>query len=133
MLGLLACSGDAAVSAGSDTIQRPRTRTSGQQRASKATQRRFAEDFNREIQNAYFNFQLPGKCLARAKLESEFNERYKFWREKTAYPQLIGDFYFTETGANQTLLRYPDKDKGEFAPGRLELKKLNTPEAEIFR
>jgi signal transduction histidine kinase len=76
--------------------------------------KRFAEDFNREIQNAYFNFQLPA-VLWRNQNWAEFNQRYKFWREKTSYPQLIGDFYFVELGEKQNISRY-NKEKGAFEP-----------------
>lgn len=77
-----------------------------------ADTKRFAEDFNREIQNAYFNFQLPASGW-KEKNWSDFNERYRFWREKTAYPQLIGDFYFAEFGESRNLSRY-DREKGAF-------------------
>ncbi|MGC2236010.1 MAG: HAMP domain-containing sensor histidine kinase [Pyrinomonadaceae bacterium] len=76
--------------------------------------KRFAEDFNREIQNAYFNFQLPAGVW-RNQNWAEFNQRYKFWREKTSYPQLIGDFYFVEFGESQNISRY-NKEKGAFEP-----------------
>ncbi|HEY0429326.1 MAG TPA: HAMP domain-containing sensor histidine kinase [Pyrinomonadaceae bacterium] len=72
---------------------------------------RFAEDFNREIQNAYFNFQLPA-AVWRNQNWNEFNQRYKFWREKTVYPDLIRNFYFTELGG-QNLLRY-NRENGAF-------------------
>jgi signal transduction histidine kinase len=76
--------------------------------------KRFAEDFNREIQNAYFNFQLPSKSW-RAGNWDEFNKRYQFWGEKTAYKGLIKDFYFVELGAEEKLVHY-DKEKGVFEP-----------------
>ena len=56
---------------------------------------RFAMDFNREIQNAYFNFQTDPKTW-KEKNWNSFNERYDYWRDKTAYPELITDFYFFE-------------------------------------
>ena len=71
--------------------------------------RRFAEDFNREIQNAYFNFQLSGEVW-RDKNWSEFNQRLDFWRGKTAYPNLIKNFYFVET-SGENLLRYDNQNK----------------------
>src|SRR5437764_14879019 len=55
----------------------------------------FAADFNREIQNAYFNFQTDSEAWKK-KDWTPFNERYDFWREKAAYPTLIKDFYFFE-------------------------------------
>lgn len=71
--------------------------------------RRFAEDFNREIQNAYFNFQLNSEVW-RDKNWNEFNQRLDFWRGKTAYPNLIKNFYFVELGS-ENLLRYDNQNK----------------------
>ncbi len=71
--------------------------------------RRFAEDFNREIQNAYFNFQLNSEVW-RDKNWNEFNQRVDFWRGKTAYPNLIKNFYFVELGG-ENLLRYDNQNK----------------------
>jgi signal transduction histidine kinase len=79
--------------------------------------RRFGEDFNREIQTAYFNFQLDADFW-REKNYAEFNERFDFWRGRTAYPDLIKDFYFIEAG--ETVSRY-DRQKGTFdATGWME-------------
>jgi signal transduction histidine kinase len=77
-----------------------------------ADTRRFAEEFNREIQNAYFNFQLPSSNW-RKQNWAEFSERYKFWSERTAYRDLIKDFYFVELGKDPKLSRY-DREKGTF-------------------
>lgn len=74
--------------------------------------RRFSEEFNREIQNAYFNFQLPADGWREQKWD-EFNQRYKFWRERTEYRELIKDFYFVELGKEQKLSRY-NREKGVF-------------------
>src|SRR5687768_4039399 len=60
-----------------------------------ADTQRFAEDFNREMQSAYFNFQLPVEDW-REKSWNEFSQRYDFWRERAAYPHLVKDFYFVE-------------------------------------
>jgi signal transduction histidine kinase len=76
---------------------------------------RFAGDFNREIQNAYFNFQI-GANVWREKNWDEFNKPLAFWREKTAYPDLIRDFYFAESGGaggEPNLLRY-NRETGAF-------------------
>ena len=71
--------------------------------------RRFTEDFNREIQNAYFNFQLSSEVWQNKNWD-EFNQRLDFWRGKTAYPNLIKDFYFVESGG-ENLLRYDNQNK----------------------
>lgn len=73
---------------------------------------RFAEDFNREIQNAYFNFQTESD-IWRNKNWAEFNERYEFWRGKTAYPNLIKNFYYWQNQENAPLLTY-NAEKREF-------------------
>jgi signal transduction histidine kinase len=54
-----------------------------------------AMDFNREIQNAYFNFQLDAENWKERNYK-DFNDRYDFWRDKTAYPTLVSNFYFIE-------------------------------------
>ncbi|HMS39023.1 MAG TPA: HAMP domain-containing sensor histidine kinase [Pyrinomonadaceae bacterium] len=70
---------------------------------------RFAEEFNREIQNAYFNFLVDGKVFSE-KNWSEFNERYDFWREKATYPELIKEFYFVETESG-AILRFNKENR----------------------
>ena len=84
---------------------------------------RFAEDFNREIQNAYFNFQINADVW-RAKNWDAFNKPLAFWRAKTAYPDLIRDFYFAENGS-ENLLRF-NRENGAFeaAEWTEELNKL---------
>lgn len=100
------------------------------QRVVKSDTERFAEDFNREINNAYFNFQTGAETW-REKNFAEFNERYKFWQSKTAYRDLIKNIYFTETGADKPLLRY-DAARGDFAPADWteKLAALKPPAAE---
>jgi signal transduction histidine kinase len=71
---------------------------------------RFAEDFNREMQNAYFNFQLNGDVW-RDKNWNEFNARREFWQTKTIYPNLIKNFYFVEPGGEITVLRFNPETK----------------------
>ncbi len=73
---------------------------------------RFAEDFNREIQAAYFNFQTDEQ-LWEKKDWGQFNERYDFWREKTTYPNLIKTFYYFENKPDAPLLQY-DAEKHDF-------------------
>ncbi len=87
---------------------------------------RFAEEFNREIQSAYFNFQLNADVW-REKKQSEFNERYKFWQEKTVYPNLIKDFYLVEFNENQAVSRF-NKQSQVFENAELtpKLAALNT-------
>jgi signal transduction histidine kinase len=82
------------------------------QRLVQSDTQRFAEDFNREIRSAYFNFQMPAGVW-RERNWSAFNKPLAFWRERTAYPNLIQDFYFAETGNEAKLLRY-NKENGAF-------------------
>jgi signal transduction histidine kinase len=71
---------------------------------------RFAEDFNKEIQNAYFNFQV-GADDWRAGNYHPFLERYDFWRAKTSYPGLISEFYFFDAAGKNPPLRFDDSNR----------------------
>ena len=85
---------------------------------------RFAADFNKEIQSAYFNFQINADAW-KAKNWEEFNARVDYWKKNTAYPTLIKDFYFTENTEDAPLLRYDRKKKAfEPVPWTPELKDL---------
>lgn len=66
---------------------------------------RFAADFNREIQNVYFNLQTDSESWKNKDWKA-FNERYDFWREKATYPDLITDIYFFEAKPETAPLRY---------------------------
>lgn len=69
------------------------------QRRVDADTKAFADDFNREIQAAYFNFQVDPESFKKQDW-SEFNERYEFWRSKTGYPELISEIvYFGKDNA----------------------------------
>lgn len=87
---------------------------------------RFAMDFNREIQNSYFNFQTDAATW-KAKDWTAFNERFDFWKEKTTYPGLITDFYFFETKPDAMPVRF-DRDSRAFVPAELpsELAEIRT-------
>jgi len=73
---------------------------------------RFSEDFNKQIQAAYFNFQVGAEDW-RAKNYRPFNERYEFWQSKTNYPSLISDFYFFDGAGAEQPLKY-DKEAKTF-------------------
>lgn len=66
---------------------------------------RFAMDFNREIQNAYFNFQTDAETW-KAKDWTAFNERFDFWKEKAAYSDLIKQIFFFEAMPEAQLMTY---------------------------
>ena len=103
------------------------------QKRVEADTRQFAEDFNREIQAAYFNFQTDADSWMRSDWD-EFNERYDFWRSKTAYPELIRGIYYLKTGS-EICLRF-DPEKREFTelpmPDEVaELKRLVSDDATL--
>jgi signal transduction histidine kinase len=75
---------------------------------------RFAEDFNREIQGAYFNFQLDA---AEWRTNGAFNERLETWTSKAEHPDLVRDFYFLPSGPGEPL-KY-DRTSRSFAPAEL--------------
>ncbi len=66
---------------------------------------RMAGDFNREIQNAYFNFQTAAD-IWKNRDWGEFNERYRYWSENAAHPTLIREIYFFTSGSITAPLRY---------------------------
>jgi hypothetical protein len=67
---------------------------------------RFAEEFNREIQSAYFSFQLDARVW-REKDYAQFVERYDTWRANAKFPALVKEVYFIR---DEELLRYePEK------------------------
>ena len=78
---------------------------------------RLAEDFDREMQAAYYNFQTGADVWKRADW-SEFNERYDFWKERTVYPELVSGIYFVSQDAASIPLRY-DPTKRAFEPTEL--------------
>lgn len=75
---------------------------------------RFAEDFNREMQAAYFNFQTGSKAWKDGDWR-EFNERYDYWKSRTSYPELIRDIIFVARDDGDTALGY-DKTVRAFTP-----------------
>lgn len=68
---------------------------------------RFAEDFNREVQSAYFSFQLDADVW-REKNFTSFNERYHAWRDEAKFPALVKDVYFIR---DEELLRFDAEQK----------------------
>jgi signal transduction histidine kinase len=73
---------------------------------------RFAEDFDREIQGAYFNFHV-GVGDWKAANYHPFVERYEFWKNKTRYPDLIANFYFFDAAGQNRPLKF-DKQLATF-------------------
>src|SRR5688572_18079869 len=58
------------------------------QRRAEADAKMFADDFNREIQGAFFNFQVD-PVRPESGDGSEIAERFDYWKKNTAYPGLI--------------------------------------------
>ena len=77
------------------------------QKRLEADSQRFAEDFNSEIQSAYFSFQLDAK-IWREKEYALFAERYDLWRSNTKYPALVKAFYFLR---DEELLRFAPEQR----------------------
>ncbi|CAN5236593.1 hypothetical protein BH20ACI1_BH20ACI1_20080 [soil metagenome] len=70
--------------------------------------KRFAEDFNREIQSVYFNFQIDAEDF-RNQNWNAFNKRLINWNNQTQFPELIKNFYFVKKDDSQTVLRFDTK------------------------
>ncbi|MFN6965143.1 MAG: sensor histidine kinase [Pyrinomonadaceae bacterium] len=84
-----------------------------QRRVHEATTR-FASDFNREMQGAYFNFQTDALSW-RDRDWSEFNERLAYWRSKTQYPTLVAGFvYFDAESEDAEPLVHSGADGARF-------------------
>ncbi len=75
--------------------------------------RRAAEDFNREIQGAYFNFQTDPSRLASGDA-FELQDRYSHWSKNTEFPELIRGIFFVEKGASDRIVRF-NLESGEFS------------------
>ncbi len=72
------------------------------QRRVEADTKAFADDFNREIQGAFFNFQVDPVKVASGDA-SELAERFDYWKANTAYPDLIKEIitFSPEGGSRQ--------------------------------
>ncbi len=79
------------------------------QRRADTDTKNFADDFNREIQAAYFNFQTDSATWEKADY-TEFNERLEYWKSKTQYPELIRGFVFFGKGSAAPLM-YDEQTK----------------------
>lgn len=72
------------------------------QKRVEADAKNFADDFNREIQAAYFNFQTGAETWINGDY-GEFNDRYDYWKSKTAYPDLINQIVFIPEKGTPTI------------------------------
>lgn len=85
------------------------------QRRVDADTKAFADDLNREVQAAYFSFQVGPESI-KNKDWSEFNERYEYWRSKTQYPELISEILYFGNG--EAPLRF-DQSVHSFVPAEI--------------
>ena len=79
---------------------------------------RLAEDFDREMQSAHYNFQTPAAVWKEPAWE-EFAARYDFWRQRTAYPELIQAIYFYGNERDARPQRY-DTEARKFVPAEAD-------------
>jgi len=93
------------------------------QKRVEADTKAFADDFNREIQAAYFNFQIDADSWNR-KDWTEFNERYDYWKSKTEYPDIVRDFVYLKAGSDEALRYDPEKRAFEPIPTTVETEEL---------
>ncbi|MEO8073754.1 MAG: hypothetical protein ABI686_11005, partial [Acidobacteriota bacterium] len=71
--------------------------------------KRFAEDFNREIQSVYFDFQINAEDFKNQNWNN-FNKSLISWHNQTQFPELIKDFYFVKKDDFRTLLKFDVKN-----------------------
>jgi len=93
------------------------------QKSAEIDVRQFAEDFDREIQAAYYNFQMDPEAWADPE-KSEFRDRYAYWRSKTEYPGLIKSFYYLPVGSDETLHYNLEKQVFESEPITEDLREI---------
>lgn len=74
----------------------------------------FADDFNKLIQSAYFNFQLDASTWKNADY-AEFNKRYEYWKNNTEYPDLIREIDLIQKDSSEPALRFQSEKQGFFA------------------
>ncbi len=95
------------------------------QKRVEADTKAFADDFNREMQAAYFNFQIDADSWNR-KDWTEFNERYDYWRSKTEFSGLVRDFVYLKAGSDEALRYDPEKRAFETVAVTDEIRELKT-------
>ncbi len=75
--------------------------------------RRFSDDFNRELQTAYFGFQAGSDVFVPGE-RNEFAKRYRYWLQNSGHTDLIRGIYFYKNTAEPLLIQFnPDKDMFE--------------------
>lgn len=85
-----------------------------------------ADDFNREIQGAFLNFQVDPSALKIGNY-AEFNERFDYWKTQTAYPTLIKQIVYINKDI-ESLAYAADKRIFEPIEASDELKQIQAAE-----
>jgi signal transduction histidine kinase len=80
------------------------------QRRVETDTKNFANDFNREIQAAFFNFQGDPEQIAAGDAR-EIGQRFDYWKQNTEYPDLINDILYVPRVANGEIRRFDQTEK----------------------
>ena len=70
----------------------------------------FADDFNREIQGAFFNFQIDPELISKGDA-AELAERFEFWKQNTQFSNLIDEIVFLPSGGEGAAQRFDPEAK----------------------
>jgi len=84
------------------------------QRRTETDTKNFADGFNREIQAAFFNFQGDPDQLTRDDT-AELVERFDYWKQNTAFPDLITDIIYVPRESSGDVRRF-DREKKMLVP-----------------
>ncbi|MEZ5426616.1 MAG: HAMP domain-containing sensor histidine kinase [Pyrinomonadaceae bacterium] len=67
--------------------------------------RRFAEDFNREIQTVYFSLQTDGE-IGENETRNDLFKRFLYWKTQTKYPELVKELYYFKRADDPLILKF---------------------------
>lgn len=72
--------------------------------------KRFAEDFNKEVQAAFFNFQAEPAALESGDA-SGLAERFDYWKRNTEFPGLIKEIDYVSNSPGKPVLRFDPENR----------------------
>ena len=72
--------------------------------------KRFAEDFNKEVQAAFFNFQAEPAALESGDA-SGLAERFDYWKQNTEFPGLIKEIDYVSNSPGRPFLRFDPESR----------------------
>lgn len=72
--------------------------------------KRFAEDFNKEVQAAFFNFQAEPAALESGDA-SGLAERFDYWKRNTEFPGLIKEIDYISNSPGKPALRFDPENR----------------------